>query len=263
MVNKSNPRTSFPSDPTEFAGKRALVTGGTRGIGAAIVRRLLAGGARVVVSARSAVADLPADVHFVQADVSSLGSIRDLAAQAVEHLGGVDILVNNAGATRSFPAGSLTIEDAEWQDALDTNYLSAVRLTAALLPGMLERGSGAVVNISSMAAIVPVAPLLHYGAAKAALITYTKGLATELAPRGVRVNTVSPGNVESPGADAIRHDLTQAMGIDPSALIAGIPLGRSGVPADIAEIVGFLVSDRASWITGSNFVVDGGQVPVA
>ena len=262
MVKNSTSQPSFPTDPTELKGKRALVTGGTRGIGASIVRRLLDAGAVVVASARTPVADLTAGAHFIQADVSTLGGTRDLAAQAAEHLGGgVDILVNNAGASRAFPGGSLTIDDAEWVNALDANYLSAVRLTAALLPGMLERGSGAIVNISSMAAITPMSPLLHYSAAKAALITYTKGLATEVAPRGVRVNTVTPGNVESPGADHIRQTLASAMGIDVAAISAGIPLGRPGVPTDISEIVGFLVSDRAAWITGSNFIIDGGQAP--
>jgi NAD(P)-dependent dehydrogenase (short-subunit alcohol dehydrogenase family) len=260
MVNNSTSQPPFSTDPNELKGKRALVTGGTRGIGAAIVRRLLDAGAVVVASARTAVADLVAGAHFIQADVSTLSGTQDLAAQAAKHLGGgVDILINNAGATRAFPGGSLTIDDAEWVDALNTNYLSTVRLTAALLPGMIERGSGAVVNISSIAALAPMIPLMHYAAAKAALITYTKALATEVAAKGVRVNTVSPGNVESPGADYIREALASAMKIDVAAITAGVPLGRSGVPTDISEIVGFLVSDRAAWITGSNFIIDGGQ----
>jgi NAD(P)-dependent dehydrogenase (short-subunit alcohol dehydrogenase family) len=261
MVNNSSSSSPFVTDPSELKGKRAVVTGGTRGIGAAIVRRLLDAGASVVASARTPVPDLPADVPFIQADVSTLSGTSDLAARAVEKLGGVDILINNAGAARPYTGGSLTIKDEEWQDALNANYLSSVRLTAALLPGMLERKSGVIVNISSVVALTPIPPLLHYAAAKAALITYSKGLAAELAPRGVRVNTVTPGNVQSPGADAIRSSIASDMGIHPDALTADIPLGRSGVPADIAEIVGFLVSDRAAWITGSNFIVDGGQTP--
>ena len=126
---------------------------------------------------------------------------------------------------------------------------------------MIERCSGVIVNISSVAALFPQIPLLHYSAAKAALITYSKGLAKEVASSGVRVNIVTPGNVESPGADAIRQDIFNAFGIDPSAVVAGIPLGRLGVPTDIAELVGFLVSDRAAWITGSNFIADGGESP--
>lgn len=257
VKNSSSP---FATDPTELKGKRALVTGGTRGIGAGIVRRLLDAGATVIASARTPVPDLPADVLFIQADVSKLQGATDLAAQATEKLGGVDILINNAGAARPYTGGSLAISDAEWQDALDANYLSSVRLTAALLPGMLERGAGAIVNISSIVALAPPAPLVHYAAAKAALITYAKALATELAPRGVRVNTVSPGNVVSPGADAVRSSIASDLGIPVAAMTAGIPLGRAGVPADIAEIVDFLVSDRAAWITGSNFIVDGGQI---
>jgi NAD(P)-dependent dehydrogenase (short-subunit alcohol dehydrogenase family) len=133
--------------------------------------------------------------------------------------------------------------------------------SARNLPAMIERCSGVIVNISSVAALFPQIPLLHYSAAKAALITYSKGLAKEVASSGVRVNIVTPGNVESPGADAIRQDIFNAFGIDPSAVVAGIPLGRLGVPTDIAELVGFLVSDRTAWITGSNFIADGGESP--
>jgi NAD(P)-dependent dehydrogenase (short-subunit alcohol dehydrogenase family) len=261
MVQNTASHPSFLTDPAELKGKRALVTGGTRGIGAAIVRRLLDAGAVVIASARTPVPDLQAGATFFKADVSTLQGTRDLAEHALKELGGIDILVNNAGASRAYPGGSLTIEDSEWQDALDANYLSSVRLTAALLPGMIERKSGAIVNISSVAAITPMGPLLHYGAAKAALMSYTKGLATELAPHGIRVNLVTPGNVTSPGADAIRSTIGAAFGIDPAAMAASVPLGRNGVPTDISEIVGFLVSERAAWITGSELIIDGGQYP--
>lgn len=236
----------------------ALVTGGSRGIGAAIVRRLTDAGARVVASARTPVADFPADATFVQGDVGTLAGAQALARQAEGLLGGVDILINNAGAARAF-AGTLAVSDEEWVDALNANYLAAVRLSAALLPGMIARQHGVIVNVSSVAAYLAGPPLAHYGAAKAALNAYSKSLATELAPKGIRVNVVSPGNVTSPGADKIREDIAGRFGFDVQALTANIPLGRKGVPTDISELIGFLVSERAAWITGSSFLIDGGE----
>ena len=255
--NISNP---FSVDPNELRGKRALVTGGTRGIGAAIVRRLVAAGASVVGSARTAVPDFPDGAVFVKGDVGTLEGARALAAEVTKQLGGIDLLINNAGAANAY-AGSLAVPDEEWLSALYSNYLPAVRLTAALLPAMIERKSGVVVNVSTAAAFIPVPQLIHYGAAKAALNAYSKSLATEVAPHGIRVNVLSPGNVVSPGADKIRDDLAKSFGTQVANLTAGIPLGRIGVPTDISELVGFLVSERAAWITGSTFHVDGGDSP--
>ena len=126
---------------------------------------------------------------------------------------------------------------------------------------MIARNSGVIVNISTVAALIPVPTLAHYGAAKAALNAYSKSLAAEVAPHGVRVNLVVPGNVTTPGADKIRGDFATAFGVEASALTANIPLGRVGAPTDVAAMVGFLVSDRAAWITGTSFVVDGGETP--
>jgi NAD(P)-dependent dehydrogenase (short-subunit alcohol dehydrogenase family) len=253
---------SFVNDPNELKGRRALVTGGSRGIGGAIVRRLLSAGARVVAVARHPGEDFPADAAFIQGDVSSLAGVQAIVEQTSAIFDDVDILVNNAASGCIYPGGSLTIPDSGWQDDFNTNFFSAVRLTAALLPGMLEHKSGAIVNISSGAALTPPsAAMIHYSSAKAAMNAWSKTLATEMAPHGVRVNTVTPGNVATPGADAVRADFTKAFGISTEAMTAAIPLRRMGIPQDIAEIVGFLVSDRAGWITGSNFIVDGGQNP--
>jgi NAD(P)-dependent dehydrogenase (short-subunit alcohol dehydrogenase family) len=246
---------------TELEGKRAIVTGGSRGIGAGIVRRLLDAGATVVATARSSTADTPTEAKFVQGDVSTAAGARAVAEAALELLGGIDIVVNNAGGSAGFPGGAGTIGDADWQAALDINYLAAVRLNAALLPALLEQCSGAIVHISSVVTTSTPPQLLHYAAAKAALEVYSKGLSLELAPRGIRVNTIAPGIVVSPGADALRQSFADAGGFDPSVFVSGIPLGRAGVPSDIAEAVGFLVSDRAAWITGANLVIDGGQTP--
>jgi NAD(P)-dependent dehydrogenase (short-subunit alcohol dehydrogenase family) len=253
--------TTIGSGTQELKGKRALVTGGSRGIGAAIVRQLLDAGAEVLTTARSATSTVPEGAAFVEADVQTRAGAEALASAAREVLGGVDILVHNAGGARPFKDSS-AIPDEEWQAALDLNYLASVRLDSLLVPGMRERGSGAVVHVSSAAVLTPIGPFLHYTAAKAALENYSRGLALEVAPFGIRVNTVTPGRTATPGGEATRE---QWAGLDlapgQTNAVATVPLGRDGQPDDIANAVLFLVSDRASWLTGSNLVVDGGEFP--
>ncbi len=251
-----------PVIPDEFAGRRALVTGGSRGIGAATAQRLLDGGAIVVTSARTPSEDTPTGATFIRGDVSSEAGAQQLVEQAVQALGGLDILINAAGASRVHMGGPATIPDAEWQDSLDINFLSAVRVIAAALPALTEAGVDAgasIVNISTGVAKVPQAPLLHYGAAKAALALYTKGLARALAPKGIRVNLVTPGPVETPGGTEVMQTIADAMGAPLAAMAKSIPLGRFGDPRDIAETIAFLASDRAQWITGADIDANGGQ----
>ncbi len=240
----------------ELAGKRALVTGGTRGIGAAVVRQLVGAGAEVVATARSVGSEVPAGVTVVEADATTGAGV--VAGAVAERFGGVDIVVHNVGGARPF-VDSSAIPDEEWQGALDLNYLAAVRLDSLLVPGMRERGAGAIVHVSSAAVFTPVGPFLHYVAAKAALESYSRGLALELAPFGVRINTVTPGRVATPGGEATRELWAQLDGA--SGDVSTPPLGRDGEPDDIANAVLFLVSERAGWLTGSNLVVDGGEYP--
>ncbi|MEV4474150.1 oxidoreductase [Nonomuraea sp. NPDC049504] len=252
----------------ELAGKRAVVTGGTRGIGAAVVRQLLDAGAQVLTTARSAASAAPEGAGFVQADVRTRAGAESIAAAARDVLGGVDIVVHNAGGAQPYE-GSADIPDEVWQDALDLNYLASVRLDALLVPGMRERRWGAIVHVSSAATLAPEAPsFLHYAAAKAALETYSRGLALELAPHGIRVNTVSPGRVATPGGEQ-----TRAQWAEVAARMAGAPaqndtahaatpVGRDGLPDDIANAVLFLISERAGYLIGRNLIVDGGEFPM-
>jgi NAD(P)-dependent dehydrogenase (short-subunit alcohol dehydrogenase family) len=231
----------------EFAGRRALVTGGSRGIGAAAAQRLLDAGARVVVSARSRHAETPAGATFVEGDLRTEAGANSIGAKALAALGGLDILVNNAGGTRVHLPNSEAISDAEWVEALNLNFLSAVRLTSA-----------SITNVSAGGVLPMGGAVAHYGAAKAALNNFTRNLAKELAPARIRVNIVTPGPVTTPGGDEGGDLLTKAMGITHEAFFAQVPLGRAGRSAEVAEMIAFLASPRGEWITGHNHYVDGG-----
>jgi NAD(P)-dependent dehydrogenase (short-subunit alcohol dehydrogenase family) len=239
----------------ELIGRRALVTGGTRGIGAAIAQRLLDAGAKVAVTARSRSEALPAGAAFVAGDVASASGVKAIASGALDALGGLDILVNNAGGARGFPQGTASIPDEEWQASFELNLFAAIRLTNALLPALRESEAGAVVNVSSGAATMSIGAVAHYGAAKAALNSYSRTLAIDLAPSGVRVNVVSPGPVTTPGS----REFSDALGVPPDLFAKDVPLGRYGSPEDVAEVVALLVSGRGKWMTGGIINVDGGM----
>lgn len=265
----SSPLDSPLLIPAEgLANKRILVTGGTRGTGKAIADRLRAAGAQVLVTARSRPADLP-PTDFVAADFSTLAGVATVLATVAERWGGVDILVNNAGGSSAPGGGFAALTDADWDAALTTNLLGAVRLDRGLLPGMLAQGAGVIIHIASIQGRLPLPEsTLAYAAAKAALITYSKGLAKEVSPQGVRVLTVSPGFIQTESADHLVDRLATSSGTDRQtaltglmASLGGIPMGRPARPQEVAELVAFLVSDRAAYLSGTEFVIDGGTIP--
>lgn len=239
----------------EFLGRRALVTGGTRGIGAAIAQRLLDAGAEVVVAARSRSDTIPAAATFISGDLTTNEGVKAIAREALAALGGLDILVNNAGSSRAFLGGSESIPDEEWQRDLALNLLAAVRLTNAVLPTLRASKAASIVNISSTAATIPFPFDVHYGAAKAALDYYSRTLAVELGPSGIRVNVVSPGPISTDTANELRKQFP----ISGDEWFQYVPLGRIGAAEDIAEVVALLASERGKFLTGVNYRVDGGM----
>jgi NAD(P)-dependent dehydrogenase (short-subunit alcohol dehydrogenase family) len=256
----------------QLRGQRALVTGGTKGVGAAVVHALQEAGVQVMAAARS-VPDKTDVINpsacFVAADLSTAEGAAKVAQAVIDRWGGIDILVNTLGGSSAPGGGFSALDDATWFNELNQNLMPAVRLDRALLPAMLAQGSGVIVHVSSIQRVLPLPEsTTAYAAAKAALSTYSKALSKEVTPKGVRVVRVSPGWIETEAAEALVKRVATQAGTDDEGgrqiimqSLGGIPLGRPATPQEVADLIVFLVSPKAAAITGSEHVIDGGTVP--
>ncbi|MEV6015588.1 MULTISPECIES: oxidoreductase [unclassified Streptomyces] len=255
---------------TELQGRTAVVTGASKGIGLAITEALAGAGATVIAGSRGTSQGLDAlvgkgNVTWVPADLAE----PEAAARLVDAADGrIDVLVNNVGVAPARTGGFLSVTDEEWRRTLDLNLLTAVRVTRAALPTMVAAGEGSIVTIGSVNATLPDPLVIDYSAGKAALVAFSKALSKEVGPKGIRVNTVSPGPVETDlwlGGGGVAETVSAVVGTssgDVVAQAAGATVtGRFSQPSEVAGLVLFLAGDRARNITGSDFVIDGGLIP--
>jgi NAD(P)-dependent dehydrogenase (short-subunit alcohol dehydrogenase family) len=253
-----------------LAGRTAVVTGASRGIGLAIARGLAAHGVHVVAGARTSSAELDqlakeGSVQVLEVDLADPDGPARLVARAGA---GPDILVNNVGGAPARTGGFLSITDEDWQASFSINLMAAVRTTRSALPAMLAAGRGSIVTICSVNASLPDPAVLDYSAAKAALAGFCKALSKEVGPRGVRVNTVSPGPVATDlwlGDHGVAQTVSRATGAKPedveSQAARGSVTGRFSRPEEVADLVLLLASDRTANVTGADFRIDGGLIP--
>lgn len=250
-------------------GLRAVVTGGTLGLGAAVVKTLVEAGARVATSARTLPAQQVEGVTYVAADLSTAEGVSHLAQTVLQHWGGVDILINVLGGSKTPGGGFAAISDEHWFAELNLNLMPAVRLDRALLPTMLAQGSGVIIHVSSIQRVMPLPEsTTAYAAAKAALTTYSKSLAREVTPKGVRVLSVAPGWIETEASVVFAKRTAAEAGTDYEGgkklimdWLGGIPVGRPAKPNEVADLIAFLTSPRAASIAGAEYRIDGGSVP--
>ncbi|WP_262057974.1 SDR family NAD(P)-dependent oxidoreductase [Streptomyces sp. STR69] len=255
------------------AGRTVVVTGAGRGIGLAVVEAFLSAGHRVVAGSRERTDALDrhvkqgAELTVVELDLATPDGPAALIAEAVALHGGVDVLVNNVGAVRPRVDGFLGVTDEDWEWTFTVNFMAAVRATRAALPHLLATGAGRIVTVSSVNARLPDPLVIDYGAAKAALTNFCKALSKEVGPRGVRVNTIGPGPVETAlwqGADGVAATVGRSRDVDPREVARGAAAqsvtGRFTRPSEVADLVLYLAGPQAANITGADFVIDGGLV---
>ncbi len=256
----------------DLAGRTAVVTGASRGIGLEICRALVREGMSVAAGALDGSAELRAladdsDVLIVLDDLTTAAGCQALVDQAVARFGGIDLLVNNVGGVHPRTDGFVGVSDADWQWSFDLNLFSAVRATRSAVPHLVRRAPSAIVTICSVNAALPDPGVIDYSAAKAALRSFSKSLSKELGPSGIRVNTVSPGPVETAlwlGQGGVAETVGRAKGMDPEAVraaaVSGTPSGRFTRPAEVAQLVLLLASDTVGNLTGADVLIDGGMV---
>ncbi|MXN49871.1 SDR family oxidoreductase [Shinella sp. AETb1-6] len=258
------------SDFLSLEGRRALITGGTSGAGAATVSLFKELGARVLTTARSKPKNFSGAV-FVEADLTTKDGVRTVVDAVARELGGLDILVNVLGGSSAPSGGFASLSDEEWDKEFNLNFFPAVRLDRALIPGMIAQGHGVVIHVTSIQNRLPLPQATTgYASAKGALNTYSKSISKEVSPKGVRVVRVSPGWIADPGSNGLALRIAEEAGISYDEAVqvimntlGGIPLGRPAAPEEVADLIAFLASDRASSITGTEHVIDGGTVPTA